>query len=45
MRNPLLMQTHPERVFASLTGTEQMDARLFIGHTNMFVGEYQHPVH
>jgi hypothetical protein len=41
LRNPLCMHLQPERVFASLTGDVQMDARFFIGHTNMFTGAYE----
>lgn len=40
LRNPILMQDQPGLAFASLTGPVHMDARLSIGHTNMFVGTY-----
>jgi hypothetical protein len=45
LRNPLCMHQQPERVFASLTTAVQMDARFFIGHTNMFTGEYEAQKH
>jgi hypothetical protein len=40
LRNPILMQDQPGLAFTSLTGPVQMDARLSIGHTNMFLGAY-----